>query len=377
MSPRSAQLLLFGEPPRVAAAAAQVQPKPAELPTASPPAQTDLATALDKALDSITTACDALYRGLDDAFRALGVDPEEVRAKIDDEKHCPVRAPAAGAKKVAKTPEVPADDRPSVHGERHLSAEAVEVLRRATLEGRLLRLPQEQLPPQLYAEIDAALQALGGTWKGGRTRAHVFTEDPAKALEDAVASRTYLDWRVATQFYPTPPDAAAQLIALAEPQAGDRVLEPSAGVGGLLKDLPAHVGEVVAIEQNPAHMATLEKVCARFSRQRCVVADFLTVWPDPAAPFDLVLMNPPFTKGQDARHILHALRFLAPGGRLVAIAPASTTSRSTAVYRNLQQVIQDWGGSWEDLPSDAFHESGVSVKTGILRLVRPREHQHV
>ncbi len=30
-------------------------------------------------------------------------------------------------------------------------------------------------------------------------------------------------------------------------------------------------------------------------------------------------MNPPFANGQDIKHITHALRYLSPGGRLVAI----------------------------------------------------------
>ena len=54
--------------------------------------------------------------------------------------------------------------------------------------------------------------------------------------------------------------------------------------------------------------------------------DFLSYAPT-GVRYDRIVMNPPFEKRQDTRHIDHALDLLAPGGRLVAIASGSFESR--------------------------------------------------
>ena len=63
----------------------------------------------------------------------------------------------------------------------------------------------------------------------------------------------------------------------------------------------------------------------------CSVEDFLAVPPAPV--YDRVIMNPPFTRGQDVTHVQHALRFVRPGRRLVAVMPASIKSRADKAAR--------------------------------------------
>lgn len=43
---------------------------------------------------------------------------------------------------------------------------------------------------------------------------------------------------------------------------------------------------------------------------------------DTTLRFDAVIMNPPFSRRQDVRHITKAMSMLKPGGRLAAIASA-------------------------------------------------------
>jgi len=80
----------------------------------------------------------------------------------------------------------------------------------------------------------------------------------------------------APQLFPTPPAIAARMIELAGIQEGDRVLEPSAGTGNILRaiDVPAHI---VAVEINraladalPAHLATevIQGISCRSQRSR-------------------------------------------------------------------------------------------------------------
>jgi hypothetical protein len=68
-------------------------------------------------------------------------------------------------------------------------------------------------------------------------------------------------------------------------------------------------------------------------------------------------MNPPFYGRHYAKHVRHAMKFLKPGGKLVAILPA------TARYDHGE--LDDLKPDWSDLPLGAFAESGTNVCTTI------------
>jgi 16S rRNA G1207 methylase RsmC len=81
-------------------------------------------------------------------------------------------------------------------------------------------------------------------------------------------------------------------------------------------------------------------------------------------------MNPPFSKGQEARHILHAMKFLRPGGRLAAIASAGVTFRETALYKELREALAI-GGKIEELPPGTFSKEGTDVSTVLITWTKP------
>lgn len=67
-----------------------------------------------------------------------------------------------------------------------------------------------------------------------------------------------------------------------------------------------------------------------------------------------IVMNPPFSKGQDIKHVMHARRFLRADGLLIAIVSAG--SRTEA-------ALQPLADSWDEIPADTFKESGTGVRT--------------
>ena len=102
------------------------------------------------------------------------------------------------------------------------------------------------------------------------------------------------------------------------------------------------------------------------------MGDFMASLPAEDAPFDRILMNPPFHRGADAAHIGHALDFLAPGGRLVAIASGAFSGRATKATKVVRDRIEAWGGQIDSLPEGSFKEAGTSVATVLITVDRPR-----
>ncbi len=161
------------------------------------------------------------------------------------------------------------------------------------------------------------------------------------------------------QLFQTPPEIADRLVSLLDLAPGAWILEPSAGLGRLLDALkPLQPSEVVAIEIDPKCTGEL----FRQERERVVIKqrDFLTCSPVADGVFDAVIMNPPFTMRSDIRHILHALKFLRPGGQLVAIC-MDTEKR--------ERELKPLACEWIKLPADTFKETGTHVATVMLKII--------
>ena len=162
----------------------------------------------------------------------------------------------------------------------------------------------------------------------------------------------------APQLFPTPARLAARMVELADIEPGMRVLEPSAGTGRILDQLPEGC-EVVAVEINASLGGRLDA-----TRRAVVIGDFLQCTPETLwGSFDRILMNPPFANADDIKHIRHALDFLKPGGKLVAIC--ANGPRQNA---QLRPLVEQHGGEWEDLPPDTFADSGTAVNTALFTL---------
>jgi len=184
--------------------------------------------------------------------------------------------------------------------------------------------------------------------------------EPFKAMRDTLQTGG-VQVVSAPQLFPTPAPLAARMVDLAEIEEGHAVLEPSAGTGNLLKAIrEATGGRAVrtAVEING-------KLCDRLriveAGATVIHADFLQC--ADLGRFDRIVLNPPFERGQDIEHIMHALRFLKPGGRLVAIC--ANGPRQSALFT---QLAAEQGGMFEPLPAGSFAESGTMVNAALLTL---------
>ena len=116
-------------------------------------------------------------------------------------------------------------------------------------------------------------------------------------------------------FFPTPRPVIDAMLRHAHIHKGMTVLEPNAGRGDLLDALRPLGVHLVAYEL----VAGLVEI-VRGKGHTCRCADFLLVSPGDVPAVDVAFMNPPFERGMDRRHILHAHSFLRSGGRVVAVA---------------------------------------------------------
>ncbi|MEB7886055.1 class I SAM-dependent methyltransferase [Serratia fonticola] len=81
-------------------------------------------------------------------------------------------------------------------------------------------------------------------------------------------------------------------------------------------------------------------------------ADFIKWAETTDKRFDKVVMNPPFSEGRAKAHLVAAANLVKPGGRVVAILPASMRKKS---------FLPGWTCSWSGLISNEFDGTSVSV----------------
>ncbi|WP_424627569.1 hypothetical protein [Bradyrhizobium sp. SYSU BS000235] len=104
--------------------------------------------------------------------------------------------------------------------------------------------------------------------------------------------------------------------------------------------------------------------------ERCILrggirlGDFTLVHPEPI--FDRAVMNPPFPRQADIDHVMHAIGFLKPGGRIVAIMSAAITFRGDTKTTRFRDLIEERRGFIKPLPTGSFKSSGTMVNTVVV-----------
>lgn len=211
--------------------------------------------------------------------------------------------------------------------------------------------PDEVKPalPEVHRDSDVVLE-----WK---PREKTAEEQEVDKMRDALKNGVKVV--SAPQLFPTPGHLAARMVALADIQPVSTVLEPSAGTGSILKAIDdgcADIRDIVsvtAVEINPQLSSSLRD---GFKKVTVHQRDFLA-WNGDLGKFDRILMNPPFERGSDIKHIKHAAEMLAEGGRLVAICANGPKQK---------EELQPLASHWENLPEGTFKEQGTNVNTALL-----------
>lgn len=184
-------------------------------------------------------------------------------------------------------------------------------------------------------------------------------------------------------YYPTPDDAADELVSYLRVYRGMKILEPSAGTGSLIRALRRKIANgspylrpenqvsesdisVDAVEIHGGRADQLRRREGDFCS--VTVANFLNVRRFPI--YDAVLCNPPFAGTHCMAHVVAAVDHLKPGGQLVAILPITAELGETAEHARFHRWIAKVSKSyrWNELPAGSFASSGTMVNTTILWL---------
>ncbi len=237
--------------------------------------------------------------------------------------------------------------------------EVLAVLSRANTEGNALMLVG-QLDRRMYERTNKVLEAAGGKWNR-KAKAHVFEIDAAEAIEQIILTG---EITVPQDFgyFPTPAPIVTRLLELADIDPNMLVLEPSAGKGNIARAV-ADIAAVDCVELLQKNVDALH--AGEFARD-VIMGDFLTLVPTPT--YDRVVMNPPFARQDDIRHVQHALRFLKPEGRLVSVMASSILFRDNRLTTDFRAMLDERGGDIEECPEGAFKESGTMVRTVIVTI---------
>lgn len=229
------------------------------------------------------------------------------------------------------------------------------VLIKSRVEDGKLYLPETQLERKLYVSVNKILEDLGGKWNK-KEKAHLFTNDPSDVLDEIINTGEWTDKKKEYQFFETPSQLAKRMVELADIDNEDILLEPSAGKGSILSNFPKDCS-YTAIELMSENCEYLENL-----GYMVVKKDFLEV----TTFADKIIMNPPFTKHQDVKHILHAWECLRDGGTLVSIVSESPFFREDKISKEFRDWLEENNADVESLESGEFKESGTMVKTRLI-----------
>jgi predicted RNA methylase len=249
-----------------------------------------------------------------------------------------------------------------------ITTDTIEALKLIEVNGTAATIT-EKLDRSLYLKVDKALAALGGIWNR-KNQCHEFTEDPSVTLADAITTgeiEVTKDPKQVFQFYETPVDLAESMVDSLHGY-GLSMLEPSAASGRIARAAVNKGHEAAAVEIQPQFYDQLANTC-----EITIIGDFLECEPSIEpwgyfGDFDAIVMNPPFCRHQDIKHVLHAWKFLRPGGQLRAIVSPSFTFKfaRSGAPKKFAEFLESIKAKHEPLPAGTFKASGTMVKTMLI-----------
>lgn len=246
-----------------------------------------------------------------------------------------------------------------------LTEDQINILRDGKIEDNRFYL-QWQLDRKQYVNINTVLETIWLKWNR-KQKAHIVEWLTEEDLQDAIIDICET-WEVETiqdtikkfQFYPTPKELAQKLVELAELKETDKVLEPSAWQGAISDLIMKNKKTLVELKDDNFNILKEKE----FYNDDCRVVnrDFLKCYIKDLWKFQKIIANPPFSKSQDVKHILHMYDLLEKWWRLVSIASSSIETRQGKLYEQFRNLDPQF----IKIKENSFKESWTMVNTVIV-----------
>jgi hypothetical protein len=238
-----------------------------------------------------------------------------------------------------------------------------DIIRQCEVAGNQVRLPAIRLNKKVYAQVKKLLEDAGAAWSGNKTQAFVFPFTPIRVMEE-LRSGKRVDLQQDYQFFETPDGVADWLVELADGiRSSDRVLEPSAGRGALVRAIHRSNPDVTVdcYELMPEN----REILSLMRGIRLLDDDFMTA---AVLVYDKIIANPPFSNSQDMDHVRRMHGCLSPGGVLVAITGVHWTLAENRRTVDFRTWLHETEAQIYDIPKGAFKKSGTGIATKVIAI---------
>ena len=248
----------------------------------------------------------------------------------------------------------------------HVNTIILALLTTATVKDNILYLGCGKVDRTTYVKLQEVIGMLGGKWNKSK-KGFIFETDPTPLYTQFIETGTLI-LPENLDFFATQQILGKDVVTMAAIKNGMKILEPSAGDGGLADIIAKYVpaANIDCYEKDEKRQSIL-----RSKGYNVLGADFLESIP--IRGYDRVIMNPPFSKKQDVIHTTHALKFVKPAGRLVSIMSAAVSFCNDSKTTGFRKLVSEHEGIIEENPAGSFKESGTMVNTVTVVMDLPKE----
>lgn len=243
--------------------------------------------------------------------------------------------------------------------------EIIEILKNCTIaNGNIIKLPVVQLERADYLKLKKLFESNGGKWKGGKCQGFLFDTTDVAPILARLQGGDLTDRKKKFQFFETPEDVAEQLAwRIGYVKSTDKVLEPSAGRGALikavLKEFPKTMVDCYELmDDNRTELAKIPNA-------RLLGNDFMEA---EVGMYDKIIANPPFAKNQDIKHVMKMYEHLADGGQMAVIMSCHWQFASDKASKDFRSLVESVRHDITVLPKGTFKSSGTDVESMMLVL---------
>lgn len=229
-------------------------------------------------------------------------------------------------------------------------------LSKCLIIGNTIKLPFEKL--ENYADLRKALLNCGAVYKNS---SFIFNSNPQPFI-NRLMNNENVNIKKEYQFFATSENVAKMLLNRINFFDGAKVLEPSAGQGGILDYLPKNISlDVHCIELMSENAQILRN--KGYSVDEC---NFLDV--NGKNDFDIIVANPPFSKNQDIDHFMHMRTHLKENGQMAVITSPHFIFSNDKKSVAFRKYLDENNACYEEIEAGEFKSSGTNIKTMLITI---------